>query len=169
MGRPDNALAELDTALALQPDLVSCLDLQRQLLSSLERWDAVEVVLDKLADRAEDVALETGYRLARAAILEHRLNRGAEATDVYVRAAHLAPGHRGALMGAERGLASEQRWHELYSLMVAQAEALSDTRQIHALYCRAGILAAERLSDTPAAVRCLEAAHALVPQDLLPL
>ena len=169
LGRNDEALEACQRALHLQPGALSTLELQRQIFAQQRAWSQVMAIIEEIADRCEDPRLEMSYRMLMAEIAEHNLHESAIAVTAYTRASALQPEHRAPVAGAERLFLRQERWQDLFNLLVKHSQAVQDLRQVHALSIRAGILASERLGDQQAAVQCLESAYAILPEDPLPL
>ena len=166
---PAAALETIDRVLALSPEELSAQVARWSWLVQSGRWDELAQVAMSLADLIRDPADQVAYLLSSAELLEHRQDKAQEAADRYVKSMQLAPPLRGAFVGAERTLYSQQRWRELYGLMVRHGQASLDPLETHGLYLRAGTLALNQTENRRAATKAFEAAYELRPDDILPL
>ncbi len=165
--RPD-AADDFDKAQSLAPADPSAVEALRVLHATEGQWAKAAAALERAAAAAQP---ERAIDLRREAALlrEHALEEPTNALGLWELVLAAAPTEPQALAAVERLFAAAGRWLDLCETLVRLAQATSDPATKHAAFLRAGLLAAERLGDTPRAVDWLEQAARVRPDDPEPL
>lgn len=166
--RPDAAAEDFEKALALAPSDPSAVEALRVLHAAEGRWAGAAAALERAA-AAADPARATELRREAALLREHALDEPQAALGLWELVLEASPAEPQALAAVERLYAGAGRWLDLCRTLVRLAETTPDPATRHAAYLRAGLLAAERLGDTPRAAEWLEAAARVRPDDPEPL
>jgi tetratricopeptide (TPR) repeat protein len=155
---------ELD---ATNPSLIRALE---QAERRLEAWEPLTEAGQHAANAvAGDARMRAALLVERARLLESRLRRGKEATELYEQALRLDPEVAGALPALERLLYEQNRWSELVDVLERVGQTVTDPAlQVQALF-RIGRLQSERLGNRELAVRALARAMGIAPTDRLVL
>lgn len=156
-------------AMELDPSALALLKGLQQLEAHAESWDALAVARAHEANAVTDPRHRAALLIERARLLEARLDRTDEATQLYQQALDLDGEACGALQALKRLLHTQGRWRELIDVLEREAEQAESTEvQTLALF-RIGRIHSERLDDRVSAVAALARATQLAPNDRLVL
>ena len=135
-----------------------------------EDWEAVQRAHELAANAAgDDMALRAAHLARRAAVLESRLGRPEDATELYVSGLKIDARVGAALDALKRLLHGQHRWHDLVRALEIE-RTLAGSPSVEAATCFAiGRLHSERLGDRAAAIESLAEANRLHGGDTLVL
>ncbi|NMC68759.1 MAG: hypothetical protein GYA57_01680, partial [Myxococcales bacterium] len=165
--RPE-AADDFEKAQTLAPADPSAVEALRILHIAEGEWAKAAAALERAA-AAADPARATELRREAALLREHALDEPQAALGLWELVLAANPTEPQALAAAERLYAAAGRWLDLCQTLVRFAHATPDPAAKHAAFLRAGLLAAERLGDTPRAAEWLEEAARVRPDAPEPL
>ncbi|MDH3200147.1 MAG: tetratricopeptide repeat protein [Myxococcales bacterium] len=168
LGNREDAEDAYQTARALDRTHAAILHATEQRAFANQSWEDVDRNLAELANAA---ASDDNHRAAllirRAQLLESRQQRPEQAAELYETALQLDPNATIAVQALKRLYYGQRRWRDLIRTLEAEAKlALDPANQASSLY-RAARIHAERLGNRDEAIRTLEQARRLRPDDSL--
>lgn len=152
-------------ALATEPDLLPVIDASRRLRVQASDWEAVAPLAERAAVAARDRENVAQSWLEAAKVYEDRLHDSDRALAAYRALLATQPEHA---LAHERAIALVEavgEWATAEQLLLAHAEAVTDTATKVSAYGRRAALLAGRLHDVPSAIADLRKAIALRPGD----
>jgi tetratricopeptide (TPR) repeat protein len=169
LGRPDDGIAALQSALALAPSRRSVLHKLLGAYTAAQRWPGALTTLGKLAELEPAPALRAKYRYASAVIHRDELASPAEALDLFHRALDDDPEMHKAWEAMERLLTESQDWKGLaraYRKMIKRLPPEGMNEQRARLWNGLGVVSLRYLGDREAAILALEVASSLERENL---
>jgi tetratricopeptide (TPR) repeat protein len=168
LGNREAAAEAYHTARALDRSHAAILRATEQRSFAERTWPDVDRNLAELANVA---AADDGHRAAlivrRAQLLESRQQRPEQAAELYETALQLDPSAVIAVQALKRLYYGQRRWRDLIRTLEAEAQwATEPSLKASSLY-RAARIHAEHLGNRDEAIRVLEQARSLHPQDPL--
>ncbi len=170
LGNRDAAAEAYQTARALDRSHAAILRATEQRSFAKQKWPEVDRALSEVANAT---AANDSHRAAlivrRAQLLESRQQRPEQAAELYETALQLDPNASIAVQALKRLYYAQHRWRDLIRTLEAEAKLATDPQlEASALY-RAARINAEHLGNRDEAIRVLERARTLVPDDSLVL
>lgn len=168
LGNREGAEEAYQTARALDRSHAAILNATEQRAFAKQTWKDVDRNLAELANAA---ASDDNHRAAliirRAQLLEIRQQRPEQAAELYETALQLDPDATIAVQALKRLYYSQRRWRDLIRTLESEAKLATDpSNQASSLY-RAARIHAEHLGNRDEAIRVLEQARRLQPDDAL--
>ena len=158
-GHQEEAIAAYRQCLALQPGYVPALQALGTLFRHQNDFDSLLEILLPETEGTESAERRAMRCLEVASILVDRLDRAADAIEVYQRALELDPNLRLAAWRLGAQLSQQGRPSELARLLAWQAEVSSDQRSKHHLLVELSRLQAGPLAVPHRAIETLEQAR----------
>ncbi|MDH3728866.1 MAG: tetratricopeptide repeat protein, partial [Myxococcales bacterium] len=168
LGNREAAEEAYQTARALDRTHAAILHATEQRAFAKQTWEDVDRNLAELANAAaSDDNLRAALLIRRAQLLESRQQRPEQAAELYETALQLDPKATIAVQQLKRLYYGQRRWRDLIRTLEAEAKlALDPPNQASSLY-RAARIHAEHLGNRDEAIRMLEQARRLRPDDPL--
>jgi tetratricopeptide (TPR) repeat protein len=168
IGNRDAAENAYQTAHALDRSHAAILRATEQRSFANEKWSEVDRNLAELANAAaSDESHRAALIIRRAQLLEIRQGRPEQAAELYETALQLDPSAAIAIQALKRLYYTQNRWRDLIRTLEAEAQLATDPAlQASSLY-RAARVHGERLGNRDEAIRVLERARTLRPDDPL--
>ncbi len=168
LGNREAAEEAYQTARALDRSHAAILHATEQRAFAKRTWADVDRNLAELANAAaSDGNHRAALMVRRAQLVESRQERPEQAAELYETALQLDPNATIAVQALKRLYYSQRRWRDLIRTLEAEARLAIDPRnQASSLY-RAARIHAEHLGNRDEAIRVLEQARRLRPDDPL--
>lgn len=167
------ALSDALAAAQVTPHAMGVLETLRGIYIAQGAWAEAADTLCLMAEVTPDPALRQGWLMMAAQVAEHRLSQPQRAAELLEAVLKHCPDHPTALVGLERLLAKAGRWEALWQALVRCAEHSiprgAPPAEVFGRYMHAAAIARERLQRPEAAIKCLESAAKLLPDDPRPL
>jgi tetratricopeptide (TPR) repeat protein len=154
LGEVGKATPYLERILARDPANERAFARLKQILTSLERWDALEALYERSV-AAADPARQTDLLAEAALVAEEITGERAKATTYYERILEIDPHHEHAMRALEALYAVQESWDKLTALLARRLDAASGEEAV-SLRLRLGTLYATRLGDFAKALDHLE-------------
>ncbi|MGB8329252.1 MAG: tetratricopeptide repeat protein [Polyangiales bacterium] len=168
LGNREAAEEAYQTARALDRSHAAILRATEQRSYAKRSWPDVDRNLAELANAsAADDAHRAALIIRRAQLLESRQQRPDQAAELYETALQLDPSAVIALEALKRLYYGQRRWRDLIRTLEAEAQLASEPSVKAASLYRAARMHAEHLGNRDEAIRLLEQARSLKPQDPL--
>lgn len=170
LGNREAAEEAYQTARALDRTDAAILLATEQRAFAKQTWKDVD---RHLADLANTFASDDPHRAAlivrRAQLLESRQERPDQAAELYETALQLDPGATIAVQALKRLYYGQRRWRDLIRTLESEAQLAADPAMKGSALYRAARIHAEHLGNRDEAIRVLEQARRLRPEDPLVL
>ena len=168
VGNRDAAEEAYQTARALDRTQIVILQAAEQRAFAKQSWSEVDRQLSELANAvATDTAHRSALIVRRAQLLESRQQHPEQAAELYEIALQLDPKATIPVQALKRLYYGQRRWRDLIRTLETEADlALDPAVKATSLY-RAARVHAERLGNRDDAIRVLERARRLRPEDPL--
>ena len=168
LGNREAADDAYQTARALDRSHAAILRATEQRSFASQRWQDVDRNLAELANAAaSDNAHRAALIIRRAQLLESRQQRPEQAAELYETALQLDTRATIAVQALKRLYYGQRRWRDLIRTLEIEAQlATNPTLKASSLY-RAARIHAEHLGNRDEAIRVLEQARSLQPDDAL--
>ncbi|HJL18801.1 MAG TPA: tetratricopeptide repeat protein, partial [Sandaracinaceae bacterium LLY-WYZ-13_1] len=157
LGRPEEAIASHERAVALDPEHHEAFLALTRLLAAAERWRALAELYERALDRAANDGEAIAWLFRIGAVYEDRLDDPAGALAAYDRILARDAEHLGALHAAQRAAERAGEHARVVETLKAEAALLSDPERKASLLHRAAVVTADGLDDPAAAIRALDA------------
>ncbi|UCH28466.1 MAG: tetratricopeptide repeat protein, partial [Myxococcales bacterium] len=168
LGNREGAEEAYHTARALDRSHAAILRATEQRSYAKQRWPDVDRNLAELANAAAaDDAHRAALIIRRAQLLESRQQRPDQAAELYETALQLDPRANIAVQALKRLYYGQHRWRDLIRTLEAEALLASDPALKASSLYRAARIHAEHLGNRDEAIRVLEQARSLRPDDPL--
>jgi len=168
LGNREAAEQAYHTARALDRTHPAIIHATEQRAFAKQTWEEVDRHLAELANAAAtDSAHRAALLIRRAQLLESRQQRPEQAAELYETALQLDPGASIAIQALKRLHYHQRRWRDLIRTLGAEAEHAPDQALKSSALYRAARIHAEHLGNRDEAIRLLEQARALRPDDPL--
>lgn len=168
LGNRDGAEDAYQTARALDRSHAAILAAAEQRSYAKERWLDVDRNLAELANAAvSDDRHRAALIIRRAQLLESRQQQPEQAAELYETALQLDSTAGIAVQALKRLYYSQHRWRDLIRTLEAEASLATDPALEASSLYRAARVQAEYLGNRDEAIRVLERARELRPQDPL--
>ena len=168
LGNREAAGEAYHTARALDRSHAAILRATEQRSFAKCAWPEVDRNLAELANAAgADHEHRAALIIRRAQLLESRQERPEQAAELYETALQLDPTAVIAVQALKRLYYAQQRWRDLIRTLEAEAQLASDPAVKASSLYRAARVHAERLGNRDEAIRVLEHARGLRPEDPL--
>lgn len=168
LGNREAAEAAYQTARALDRTHAVILHATEQRAFATQTWKDVDRTLAELANAA---ASDDDHRAAliirRAQLLESRQQQPEQAAELYETALQLDPNATIAIQALKRLYYGQRRWRDLIRTLEAEAKLAADPPNKASSLYRAARVHAEHLGNRDEAIRMLELARGLQPDDPL--
>jgi len=170
LGNRDAATEAYQTARALDRSHAAILRATEQRSFAKQKWSEVDRALSEVANAtAADDSHRAALIVRRAQLLESRQQRPEQAAELYETALQLDPNTSIAVQALKRLYYGQRRWRDLIRTLEAEAQLATDSRLEASSLYRAARIHAEHLGNRDEAIRVLERARTLAPDDPLVL
>jgi tetratricopeptide (TPR) repeat protein len=170
LGNRDAASEAYQTARALDRTHAAILRATEQRSYASQKWPEVDRALSEVANAtAADDTHRSALIVRRAQLLESRQHQPEQAAELYETALQLDPNASIAVQALKRLYYGQHRWRDLIRTLEAEALLTADPALEAASLYRAARIHAEHLGNRDEAIRVLERARVLVPDDSLTL
>ncbi len=139
LGNPEGALPYLERVLAKQPDNERAFARVKQVLTSTEKWQALEELYDRVVTAAPDDARRVELLAEVALVCEEITQETAKAIQYYERILGIDPLHEQAVRSLDSLYQAENRPRELAALLERRREAAIES-EAHGFKLRLGQL-----------------------------
>ena len=168
LGNRDGAEEAYQTARALDRSHAAILSAAEQRSFAKERWPDVDRNLAELANAAaSDDRHRAALIIRRAQLLESRQQQPEQAAELYETALQLDSSAGIAVQALKRLYYGQHRWRDLIRTLEAEAALATDASLEASSLYRAARVQAEHLGNRDEAIRLLERARELRPEDPL--
>ncbi|HEY1960283.1 MAG TPA: tetratricopeptide repeat protein [Polyangiaceae bacterium] len=154
LGEVGKATPYLERILARDPGNERAFARLKQLLTSLERWDALDALYERSVAAADPVR-QADLLSEAALVAEEITGERAKATGYYERILEIDPHHEQATRALEMLYAAQDSWEKLAALLGRRLDGAAGDEAL-ALRLRLGTLQATRLGDFAKALDHLE-------------
>jgi tetratricopeptide (TPR) repeat protein len=170
VGNRDAATEAYQTARALDRSHAAILRATEQRSFAMQKWPEVDRALSEVANATSaDDAHRAALIVRRAQLLESRQHRPEQAAELYETALQLDPNASIAVQALKRLYYGQHRWRDLIRTLEAEAQLATDPKLESSSLYRAARIHAEHLGNRDEAIRVLERARTLAPDDPLVL
>ncbi len=163
---PVTAKEHLQKVLQLDPDNVDALGVLAVLYENDGEWEQAMTTLEKQIRFAADPARLAELYLRRGRIQDDHLANTDEARASYIQALDYDKGNADAMSALKALYRRAQSWPELVDLLHIEAEGVQDADERVKLYVEIAQIARDQMKDSKAAVRALEGAYRVNPDNL---
>lgn len=163
-GRVADAEVAYTFALLAEPDLLPLLDAARRLRAQRGDWAGVAQLSERAAKAALDPENIAKAYMDAADVFENRLGESIRAIAAYEALLKDQPAHQKALERALFLLEATHDWSTAAALLLAHAEAVSDSHMKLRCFTQRAAILAGRLGDVEGAITDLRRAMALNPE-----
>lgn len=153
LGNAAKAIDAYRRMLVLQPGHLPALRSLARLMTALERWDDLIVVLEDEAQTVADQGIIVSLWFRHGEVLAEKLGRVDDAIASFSRALQLMPTYLPALKALGGIYARAGRWNDLVAMHRAEAEVARRAEQRAHLLFMASELIETRIGDVDAAIR----------------
>jgi tetratricopeptide (TPR) repeat protein len=163
---PEQAIELWKRAVAADPTRRAPRRTLARLYGVLERWRAlVDALKEEEAQACASVDERVEVLLEMAAVYRDHLKHDVQLTATLERASELDPDNLPVLDHLAEQYESQRRWPELVAALTRKAQRVPHAAERFELYLHLAQLFLKRLHNEPEAVRALEAASSLRPDD----
>ncbi|MGB5813314.1 MAG: tetratricopeptide repeat protein [Polyangiales bacterium] len=168
LGNRDSAQEAYQTARALDRSHAAIVQATEQRAFATQAWADVDRHLAELANAStSDERHRAALITRRAQLLESRQQRPEQAAELYETALQLDPDATIAVQALKRLYYGQRRWRDLIRTLEKEADLATDPATKGSSLYRAGRIHAEHLGNRDDAIRVLEQARRLRPEDAL--
>ncbi len=159
------ALAVYREALALDPGNLAVLKAVERALRRDKAWGPLATIYEQLANAVEDTSLRAAWTAVRARLTETELKDPVQAAALYEAALASDPNATNALASVKRLSVSQKRWPQLASALRHEHDLCRDPEARLAILTTIARIEERRLGDAEAAIKTLEQAVLLRPEE----
>ncbi|MCD6497835.1 MAG: tetratricopeptide repeat protein [Deltaproteobacteria bacterium] len=160
---PEKAREYYEVVLSVAPDHAGAFSALQRILSSLEDYDALRLLLHKRAELVTDDEERKTLLFQVSNLEEDVLGNTDEAIETYRSLLEIDPGNSGGYAALERLLNSTERWHDLDELLAKELDFTESPERVADLQFRRGTLLSEHLDNLDGSVDIFQEVLSLVP------
>ncbi|UCD84758.1 MAG: tetratricopeptide repeat protein [Deltaproteobacteria bacterium] len=166
LGDTQRAIASYIKALEYDPSNLIITQALEELYLKEEPVEYITLILEGEASLTEDRSLAISYLLRVGKLWEKKGGQADKVIEAYQKALKLEPTNLLVMKVLERILFTQQRWEELLSVILKEAEEVKDPRKITQLYFAHSRILEAKISDRDRAIQSYRRLLELEPQSL---